>query len=214
MSLLAELIAKREGFYVEGSIPQRFHNPGDLRHSPHSSHDPSTPNAIGQIDTDADGWTDLDRQLQLFADRGLTLGQMVAIYAPAADNNDTAGYIAYLCAGLNCTPDTLIKDLLAPPPQISPKAATVTQGVFMSTPNPVLTAAKPALIAILQAVEQFIANMGTDPLQLAVKFPGAVQVLLGTVEMQLPVVATAELVAVQTAPNARIAALIASLQAP
>jgi hypothetical protein len=86
--------------------------------------------------------------------------------------------------------------------------------VSMSSPNPFQAAAAPALIAVLQALQAFLVNMGTDPLQLAVKFPGALQVFLGTVEMQLPAVATAELGAVQTAANAKIAALIAELQKP
>ena len=59
MSRLAELIAREEGFGLPGKIPTTHHNPGDLRHSPHSSHDPDAPNAIGEIDNDQDGWNDL-----------------------------------------------------------------------------------------------------------------------------------------------------------
>jgi hypothetical protein len=84
----------------------------------------------------------------------------------------------------------------------------------MSTPNPFAVAAGPALIAVLQAVQQFIANMGTDPAQFAIKFPGALQILIGTAEMQLPAVATAEISTVAAEANAKIAALIAKLQAP
>ena len=83
----------------------------------------------------------------------------------------------------------------------------------MSTPNPFVAAAAPSLIAILQALQSFLTNIGTDPAQVAVKFPGALQVFLGTVEMQLPAVATAELGAVQTEAAAKITALIAKLQA-
>ena len=83
----------------------------------------------------------------------------------------------------------------------------------MSSPNPILVAAAPSLIAALQALQTFITNLGSDPLQVAVKFPGALQVLLGTIEMQLPGLASSEFGAVQTAANARIAALIASLEA-
>jgi hypothetical protein len=83
----------------------------------------------------------------------------------------------------------------------------------MSTPNPILAAAVPSLVAVLQGVEVFIANLGTDPAQIAVKFPGALAMLLGTIELQLPGLANSEIGAVQTAANAKIAAWITSLQA-
>lgn len=131
MSKLAVLIATEEGFFIPGSLPERDNNPGDLRHSPHSFHPPGDPNAIGDIDTPADGWTDLETQLNRFANRGLTLEQMVrglpapasigdpqhpieyvGGYAPASDGNDTEGYIDFLCRGLGCGPATLVKDAL------------------------------------------------------------------------------------------------------
>jgi hypothetical protein len=83
----------------------------------------------------------------------------------------------------------------------------------MSTPNPILVAAAPSLIASLQALQTFLTNLGTDPAKVAITFPGALQVLLGTLEMQLPGLASSEFGAVQAAANARIAALITSLQA-
>lgn len=105
-SKLAHLIAQEEGFYKVGSLPSRYHNPGDLRHSPHSFHTATALDAIGQIDNDADGWADLDRQLELYAGRGLTLRTMVEDYYAPPGENDTEGYIRYLCTGLGC-PDTL-----------------------------------------------------------------------------------------------------------
>jgi hypothetical protein len=121
-SKLAILIATEEGFYVAGSIPQRFNNPGDLRHSPHSFHTVADPDGIGQIDTPQDGWADLERQLHLFAGRGLTMEQMIygvpdaqgvlqGGYAPESEN-DSAAYLAYLCTGLGCQPSTLVSDAL------------------------------------------------------------------------------------------------------
>jgi hypothetical protein len=83
----------------------------------------------------------------------------------------------------------------------------------MSTPNPVLVAAAPSLIAAIQALEAFVANLGTDPLQIPVKFPGALQVLLGQLELQLPAVAQAEFSTLQAQANAKFAAWITSLQA-
>jgi hypothetical protein len=110
LSKLAHLIAQEEGFDVPGSLPARDHNPGDLRHSPHSFHD-GDPNAIGQIDDDADGWEDLERQLQLYAERGLTLEEAIYEFAPPSENN-SAEYLAYVCSGLKCDPQMLVSDAL------------------------------------------------------------------------------------------------------
>lgn len=112
MSLLAELIAKREGFGIPGDLPTRQNNPGDLRHAPGETHDPAAPNAVGSFATAEDGWAALERQLELYAERGLTVGQMVAIYAPPTEN-DSQAYLDYICEGMQCTPDTTVSSALA-----------------------------------------------------------------------------------------------------
>ena len=94
---LAVLISREEGFFTSGTLPNRNHNPGDLRHSPHSEH-PGDPNAIGVIDSDADGWSDLERQLQLDAARGMTLQQAIYSWAPPTENN-TVQYLADVLNG-------------------------------------------------------------------------------------------------------------------
>jgi hypothetical protein len=113
MSKLAQLIAKQEGFGVPGAIPTVRNNPGDLRHSNHSSHEGEGSNDIGIIDTVADGWADLERQLQLYASRGLTLQQMIVDnYAPASENNSQQ-YLDLICAGLgNVSPDMPVSEAL------------------------------------------------------------------------------------------------------
>src|ERR1700674_3647259 len=111
MSLLAEAIAHEEGFYVAGSLPQRNNNPGDLRHSPHSFHTSDKPNAIGKIDSVADGWADLNRQLELDATRGWTVRQLVYKYAPPSENN-TADYLNYVCKFVGCTPNDLVSRVI------------------------------------------------------------------------------------------------------
>ena len=114
MSKLAHLIATEEGYDIPGSLPNRNNNPGDLRHSPHSFHTADNPNAIGKIDNPADGWADLERQLQLFADRGLTLYDMIHTFAPPSEN-DTAAYLQYVCRGLGKPSYTLVSDALKVP---------------------------------------------------------------------------------------------------
>ena len=111
MTKLAFLISREEGFGIPGTLPTRNHNPGDLRHSPHSQHDPTDPNAIGRIDTDADGWADLERQLQLYAERGMTLRQCIHEYAPAGEN-DTNQYLNFVVENLGVDADTPLTEVL------------------------------------------------------------------------------------------------------
>ena len=111
MSKLAELIANEEGFGIPGTVPTRDNNPGDLRHSNHSSHDGEGSNDIGIIDSVADGWADLERQLQLYGERGLTLRQAIYEFAPPSQNNSEA-YLNYVCQGLGCQPDIPITEAL------------------------------------------------------------------------------------------------------
>lgn len=99
MTLLAKLIAQEEGFFRSGTLPARNHNPGDLRHSPHSEHAADAPDAIGVIDTDADGWEDLERQLQLDAERTFTLGTAIYSWAPVKDGNQPWKYLADVIEG-------------------------------------------------------------------------------------------------------------------
>jgi hypothetical protein len=84
----------------------------------------------------------------------------------------------------------------------------------MSTPSPFLSAAAPELIIALKALQTFLTNLGTDPTKLALTFPGAAQVLLGTLQLQVPALASAEIGAVQTELNSKISALITKLQPP
>lgn len=112
LSKLAVLIATREGFYVPGSLPQRMNNPGDLEAAPHGTHVPGTP--FVKEDSAADGWADLQRQLNLFAQRGLTLQEAIYTYAPPTEN-DSAAYLKFVCDGLGCTADTPVAQALAIP---------------------------------------------------------------------------------------------------
>jgi hypothetical protein len=103
MSKLARLIAAEEGYGIPETVPTRDNNPGDLRHSPHSFHPADAPDAIGAIDTPSDGWADLERQLQLYAQRGMTLRQAIYEFAPPEENNSEQ-YLAYVCKGLGVEP--------------------------------------------------------------------------------------------------------------
>ena len=83
----------------------------------------------------------------------------------------------------------------------------------MSTPNPIEVAAIPSAIAALTALKTFIASLQGDPAQIPLKLPGALQVFLGTLELQIPTLATSEVAAVFTEANTKIDGLISSLKA-
>lgn len=88
----------------------------------------------------------------------------------------------------------------------------------MSTPNPVTIspiekAAIPSAIAVLQAVQQFVTDLGTDPTKWALNLPGAELKLLGTIQLQVPTLLVSEGSAVQTEVNTKISGWITSLQA-
>ena len=106
-------MANEEGFGRAGKIPTVRHNPGDLRHSPHSQH-PGKPDDVGAIDTDEHGWEDLERQLRLYADRGLTLREAIYTFAPAKDGNNPEKYLADIIAGFRgyVTPEMRLKVVL------------------------------------------------------------------------------------------------------
>jgi hypothetical protein len=61
--------------------------------------------------------------------------------------------------------------------------------------------------ASLDALSQFIVNLGPDPLKLAATLPGSVKIFLGTVELQLPVLVNAEWGAVQNDLISQVAAV-------
>jgi len=83
----------------------------------------------------------------------------------------------------------------------------------MSTPNPALVAAAPAFDATLVALETFVTNLGPDPAKVPVTFPGALTVLLGTLQLQVPVLANAEFGVAQSAALSGISDLRAKLKA-
>lgn len=79
--------------------------------------------------------------------------------------------------------------------------------------NPIEQAAVIPLIAVLQALKQFNNDLGPDPTKWALTLPGANLRLMGTLGLQLPVLAGAEVAAVQGLLNTQVDTWISKLQA-
>lgn len=113
---LAQAIARFEGFYTAGSVAQRNHNPGNLRAGPRAISKDSRGYAI--YASDADGWADLERQVDLNISRGLTLqeffGGKTGVYpgyAPAADNNQPSNYANTVAGWLGISSDQVLSQV-------------------------------------------------------------------------------------------------------
>src|SRR5271168_977193 len=107
----ARLFPQREGFGITGDVPTRDNNPGDLRHAPGAMHSPGDPDGIAKFATVEDGWSALDRQLALYASRGMTVQQAVYVFAPPSEN-DSAASLDFICKGLGCFPTTPMSTVL------------------------------------------------------------------------------------------------------
>ena len=77
-----------------------------------------------------------------------------------------------------------------------------------------LSAGAPEFIAALQAIKAFNSNIGPDPTKWPLTVAPALVVLLGTVQLQVPALVTAEAATVQNQLNAKIDGWIAQLQKP
>jgi len=104
----ARAIAKAEGYYVPGSLPQRLNNPGSLK-------DPAT-GRLRQFPTPANGWAALLTQLRLvltgrsrYYRPDMTLAEFARVYS-GGDKPDAWARI--VATELGVSQDTPIKDLV------------------------------------------------------------------------------------------------------
>lgn len=134
---LARAIAKEEGFYIKGTVPNRLNNPGDLIYvaQPDAKAHPIT-GRDGKVRLFAEfpdpetGWSALKSQLQrnLRKHPKLTLATLIGGerdehgdllpggypgWAPKSDANDPHSYAAHVAASLNVPPTTLLSELLS-----------------------------------------------------------------------------------------------------
>ena len=74
-------------------------------------------------------------------------------------------------------------------------------------------AALPSVVNVLEAVQEFLKNLGVDPVVAVAKLPGAFLVLQGQLALQAPVLVQAEFGAVMGTANTSLASMIAKAKA-
>jgi hypothetical protein len=124
VSSLASAIAQMEGYNTPGTLAQRNNNPGNLRSGPGQI---GTSGGFAVFPDAATGWAALDNQVQVNADRGLTLNEffagkpgVYAGYAPSSDANNPAAYAAFVASQTGADPNTPLNSLLAGSPAAAP----------------------------------------------------------------------------------------------
>lgn len=108
---LKRAIARQEGFYVQGSLAQRNHNPGNLRRWQGYP----TVKGFAVFPTDEVGFEKMEKNLRTYCKRWpqITLREAIAKWAPASDGNAPAIYAANVAKAVGVPLDTPLKDLLA-----------------------------------------------------------------------------------------------------
>lgn len=112
---MAQAIAKAEGFYVPGSIPQQRNNPGNLK-LPHYGGD-----GVDTFPTPGEGWAALYKQLNLIRDGrssvytslSMTIKQMGEKWAPAGVENIAGAWAKNVASLLGVSVDTPLSRVLA-----------------------------------------------------------------------------------------------------
>jgi hypothetical protein len=116
-----QAIPRMEGFYASlTSRAKRNHNPGNIEWGAFAK----GMGAIGIEKTplheiprfavflnDDDGFAAL-KQLLSNHYSGQSVEAVMQHYAPPTDNNNTDAYVQFICTHCNCTPNTIINDLM------------------------------------------------------------------------------------------------------
>lgn len=130
----AQAIGRTEGFYVKGTKPNRYHNPGDIR----SRKDRAYPGQMGRdkfgyviFKNDAAGWSALRRQVWKIIDgdsssyhQSMTLRQIARVYAASPQWRKT------FCKILRQSPDATFEELFELAPHV-----TMAQNSFPTFQN-------------------------------------------------------------------------------
>src|ERR1700686_2648048 len=113
-STIAATIQQIEG-YFPGSVAYQNNNPGNLVFAGQAG---ATLGAGGfaHFPTYQDGLDALNNQIQLYAGRGMTINDMMAVYAPASAGNNPGAYALQIASAVGVDPNTQLLTLGSPQP--------------------------------------------------------------------------------------------------
>lgn len=106
---IAATIQQVEGYYP-GSIAYRNNNPGNLVYVGQAGATRGD-GGFAYFPNYAAGLQALNDQIQLYAARGMTIQQMMNVYAPASDGNNPSSYAGTIAAALGVDPSTSLLEL-------------------------------------------------------------------------------------------------------
>jgi hypothetical protein len=129
---IAGVIQQQEGYYP-GSLAYQNNNPGNLIYAGQ----PGATQGAGGFAAFPDyqaGLDALNNQIQLYAARGLSIQQMMNIYAPATQaGNNPALYASRIAAALGVSPDTPLLDPGMSSPVLDQSTVDVPTHVYTDT---------------------------------------------------------------------------------
>lgn len=118
---LLEAMAKMEGFGADPkNRPTRNNNPGNIKWGPFARANGATRLEITQPGVKAlyavfpnveTGWAAMKMRLSTSPYKGLTIREAIYKWAPPSEN-DSAGYVDFVCKAIGWPPDTVIDELL------------------------------------------------------------------------------------------------------
>lgn len=83
----------------------------------------------------------------------------------------------------------------------------------MSTPNPFEAAAIPFAVYVVTSLQTLVNSLDPNPIIAAQQLPGALQVLVGQVEMKFPSLAVSEFGALKTGVSSQLGNILTKLNA-
>lgn len=106
---IAATIQQVEGYYP-GSLAYTNNNPGNLVYVGQAGAVPGA-GGFAKFPDYNSGLQALDDQIQLYAARGMTIDQMMNVYAPASGGNNPTAYAQTIANSLGVSPSTSLLDL-------------------------------------------------------------------------------------------------------
>jgi hypothetical protein len=153
LTTIASTIQTVEGYYP-GTYAYVNNNPGNLIYVGQAGATLGT-GGFASFPTYDAGYQALLNQIQLYANKGMTIQDMMNVYAPAGQGgNNPTSYANTVATALGVSPDTLVSDALA---------GNATAGISLSIPSITSDGTDNILNNISDPISQLASNLGIDP---------------------------------------------------